>query len=178
MDKTSGVNAQSVRVEKSFDGLVQFARWLESIAAGNSTVKLTEAQWEAVVSNQRKMADYAVLLLTELDDDVALPHLEPEEVRQRLGLVIRSIQVLRIGLNATKEGLQVFERQASKRGQQAANTRHSKPGGSHEKTQAMRQLWASGIYASKDLCAEQECAALEMSFSTARKALRNMPKSG
>jgi hypothetical protein len=57
----------------------------------------------------------------------------------------------------------------------AANARHSKPGGSREKREAIRAIWASGKYSSRDLCAEQECAALEMSPSTARKALRNTP---
>ena len=57
----------------------------------------------------------------------------------------------------------------------AANARHSKPGASRDKRQAIRAIWQSGKYSSRDLCAEQECAALEMSFSTARKALRNAP---
>lgn len=55
----------------------------------------------------------------------------------------------------------------------AANKRHNKEGGSREKRVAIRQIWDSGKYTSRDICAEQECAALEMSFSTARKALRN-----
>lgn len=57
----------------------------------------------------------------------------------------------------------------------AAEARHSKPGGSREKVQKIRQLWASGKYKSRDICAEQECAALDMSFATARKALRGTP---
>jgi hypothetical protein len=65
---------------------------------------------------------------------------------------------------------------ASARGRAAANTLHNKPGGSREKVAAIRNLWASGKYSSRDLCAEQECAHLAMSFSAARKALRNAPK--
>lgn len=57
-----------------------------------------------------------------------------------------------------------------------ANLRHSKPGGSRDKAQQMRELWASGKYTAKDICAEQECSALGMSFSSARKALVNLPK--
>ena len=57
----------------------------------------------------------------------------------------------------------------------AANVRHSKPGGSREKRQRIQDIWRSGKYSSRDLCAEQECAALEMSFSSARKALRGTP---
>ena len=57
----------------------------------------------------------------------------------------------------------------------AALARHSKPGGSHEKQEQMKILWVSGKYSSRDICAEEECAALDMSYSAARKALRNTP---
>lgn len=57
----------------------------------------------------------------------------------------------------------------------AANARHSRPGGSKDKRNQIQEIWKSGKYTSRDICAEQECAALGMSFSTARKALRNTP---
>lgn len=57
----------------------------------------------------------------------------------------------------------------------AANVRHNKPGGSRDKRLKIRKLWATGKYSSRDRCAEEECAALDMSFSVARKALRNTP---
>lgn len=55
----------------------------------------------------------------------------------------------------------------------AADARHNKPGGSRDKQKQILAIWATGKYNSKDVCAEQECAALDMSFSAARKALRN-----
>jgi hypothetical protein len=55
----------------------------------------------------------------------------------------------------------------------AANARHNQPGGSRDKQRQIRKIWATGKYSSRDLCAEEECAALGMSFSAARKALRN-----
>lgn len=58
----------------------------------------------------------------------------------------------------------------------AANARHNQPGGSRDKQRQIREIWATGKYSSRDLCAEQECAALGMSFSAARKALTNTPK--
>lgn len=64
---------------------------------------------------------------------------------------------------------------ARQRARQMAEAKHDKPGGSREKRAAIRAAWASGKYASRDVCAEQECAALNMSISTARKALRNTP---
>lgn len=57
----------------------------------------------------------------------------------------------------------------------AANAKHRKPGGSHDKRAQLQAIWASGKYTSRTICAEQECAALGMSFDTARKALRNTP---
>lgn len=56
-----------------------------------------------------------------------------------------------------------------------AETRHNKPGGSREKQEKMRAIWAEGNFDSRDRCAEEECNELGMSFSAARKALRNTP---
>lgn len=72
---------------------------------------------------------------------------------------------------------QIQGREAQKKmhGVAAANARHSKPGGSRDKQQKIRMIWASGKYSSRDICAEQEGAALGMSFSSARKALRGEP---
>lgn len=55
----------------------------------------------------------------------------------------------------------------------AANAMHDKPGGSRDKRRQIREIWARGNYSDRDTCAEQECAALGMPYSTARKALRN-----
>ena len=52
----------------------------------------------------------------------------------------------------------------------AAAASHAK----HYKMQAeIQAIWHSGKYRTKDECAEQECAHLGMSYSAARKALRN-----
>jgi hypothetical protein len=57
----------------------------------------------------------------------------------------------------------------------AANARHDKPGGSHDKQRQIREIWASGKYTTRERCAEEESGALGMSFSAALKALRNTP---
>lgn len=57
-----------------------------------------------------------------------------------------------------------------------AKALHSKPGGSWEKAKKIREIWATGKYSNRNVCAEQECAALKMSYETARKALRNTTK--
>lgn len=58
----------------------------------------------------------------------------------------------------------------------AANARHSQRGGSRDKQQRMRKIWAKGKYSSRDRCAEKECEALGMSFKAARNALINIPR--
>ncbi len=63
----------------------------------------------------------------------------------------------------------------TKQAREAADILHSRPGGSREKQENIRKAWASGKYSSRDRCAEEESAALNMSFSTARKALRKTP---
>ena len=74
-----------------------------------------------------------------------------------------------------REKRQWFRERQSKMGRASAEARHSMPGGSREKQEKIRQIWATGKFTSRDVCAEQECAGLGMSFSTARKALRNTP---
>ncbi len=73
-------------------------------------------------------------------------------------------------------GQETIKREASNRAQAAANALHDKPGGNRDKQEQIRAAWASGKYASRELCAEQECAALNMAFGTARRALRNTPE--
>jgi hypothetical protein len=73
-------------------------------------------------------------------------------------------------------GQETIKREASNRAQAAANALHGRPGSSRDKQEQIRAAWASGKYANRDMCAEQECAALNMAFGTARKALRNTPE--
>lgn len=58
----------------------------------------------------------------------------------------------------------------------AADALHNKPGGSREKRNLIRAIWATGKYTNRDRCAEEECGALDMSLSAARNALKNQPK--
>jgi hypothetical protein len=66
----------------------------------------------------------------------------------------------------------------SQKAREAANVLHDKPGGSRDKKRQIQEIWASGKYTTRDICAEQECAALGMSFATARKALKNAQAPG
>ena len=69
-------------------------------------------------------------------------------------------------------GSPVWRKQQAKA---AADSRHNQPGGSRDKHNQIREIWATGKYSSRDRCAEEECAALDMSYSAARKALRKTP---
>lgn len=80
----------------------------------------------------------------------------------------------------TKDAIEHFgakkaKEMISKAAKAKAEKLHSKPGGNRDKQNQIRSLWASGKYSARDICAEQECAAIGMSFSAARKALRNTP---
>ena len=73
-------------------------------------------------------------------------------------------------INGTKEFTQrIARKQKSSFGGKGKAKKYLGPKGEIQK------IWASGKYKSRDICAEQECAALKLSFSTARKALRNTP---
>lgn len=61
-------------------------------------------------------------------------------------------------------------------GKAGADALHSKPGGSRDKKFEIRAIWATGKYATRERCAEEEHDAVGMSFSSAIKALRNTPK--
>lgn len=63
------------------------------------------------------------------------------------------------------------KRQATK----ASNSLHSQPGGSRDKQDKIRELWATGKYKSRTDCALKECSQIGMSYDAARKALRNVP---
>ncbi|MGQ3300184.1 hypothetical protein [Reyranella sp.] len=61
---------------------------------------------------------------------------------------------------------------ASNQGKVGADAMHVEH---RERREKIRAVWASGKYATKVLCAEQECEHHDMSFDTARKALKGAP---
>ena len=91
---------------------------------------------------------------------------EEKEEKESFGKMVR------LSIIATKEGMAYESKQ---RARHAANARHSKPGGSREKQEKIRAIWATGKYTTRERCAEEEYDALGISFTTARKALRNTP---
>lgn len=71
---------------------------------------------------------------------------------------------------------EVAKNAATIRARRAATARHNRPDSRKMEVEAARtellKIWLSGKYSSRDVCAEQESAALNISFSTARKFLR------
>lgn len=128
---------------------------------------------------------------TEVKRAMAMAEQLPQAIKRQATLMEESISALNsqreqsdrlvasVIPEALLQGINLEQRSAkvkvSTRNQVAANARHDKPGGSRSKADAIRELWATGNFDSRDICAEQGCAALGMSFSAARKALRNTP---
>jgi hypothetical protein len=61
------------------------------------------------------------------------------------------------------------------RSKEAADKGHSKEGGTRDKQEQMRSIWASGISKSRAHCAEKHSEKIGMSIETGKKALRNTP---
>jgi len=61
---------------------------------------------------------------------------------------------------------------ASAIGKNAAHALHNQTGGSNDKQEKIRAVWATGDYKTKVECALKEHEKIGMSFDTAKKALR------
>ncbi|WP_249975265.1 hypothetical protein [Vreelandella olivaria] len=91
-------------------------------------------------------------------------------------MYILGTQATRLALiTSSNDSGKEFERKLiSELARKAVNARHNKPGGSRDLKEKIRSIWATGKYSSRDICAEEEWAAVGYkSFSAARKALRN-----
>ena len=86
-----------------------------------------------------------------------------------------ALELMKAVGEAAKMGFEQQAHFASLRGRRSVEVRHNKPNGARDKQKQIRDAWASGEFKSRDICAEQECGAIGMSFSAARRALRNTP---
>ena len=155
--------------------MVAFQELLANISA-QDLKGLSQDRALAAFASHRLMADYAVLLLHEARESLALDQPDVEQVRESLRLGMLTIQIQRIAFaQVSKAGFEISKRRASNQGKVGSDGLHNKKGGSRWKNAEIKSIWRTGKYSSRDLCAEQECAGLNMSFSAARKALRNIP---
>lgn len=134
---------------------------------------------EAKKQSGERYAEAALVLATmahsELVSTAAGFLFEKSRAEWRLKCLASEKKLVREQRELIRQRLDGLRVKASKRGAKAADVRHGKPGGSRDKAKEIRDIWLTGKYSSRDVCAEQECAALSMSFSAARKALRNTP---
>jgi hypothetical protein len=128
--------------------------------------------WKEDYENLRKVASDYERVLDLYGKEKLNPKLSDPETTRTSFLIEMADDSSSKAAKLLQQGHKI---QKSNKAKQMANARHNKPGGSREKQNLIRKKWASGKYSSRDICAEQECADLGMSFSTARKALRNMP---
>jgi len=156
--------------------LKSFESWLSEASADNLK-RLDQSSIQRVFSSHIDWAETVTALLDKANNSLAQGRPNVPQVCEILRMGSLTIQLLSAAVfQATAIGLEIPKMRATRRGENAANARHGKPGGSLEKQETIRALWASGKYSTRDICAEQECAALNMSFSSARKALQNTPK--
>ena len=157
----------------------------EGKALKREIVAAIEAEIASIMAgklSRRALAvELAIARVTLKDSQEFLKDYEAltEELTTALAYAVRKkidmqSNVVRVAFSAGKVAVR---REVSKRAQDAANALHDKPGNSRDKKAAIRAMWATGKYKSRAICAEQECAALNMSFDAARKALRNTPDS-
>lgn len=164
----------SALVENQLD-MASFGKLLDGISE-DGLKGLNQGKVLAAFKSNRLMADYAVLLLAQASESLAHENPDLDEIREILRLGILTIQLQRIAFTqASNAGFEISGKKASNRGKTAADARHDKVGGSRSKAEEMRLRWASGRFPSRDYCAEEECAAVGLSYSTARKALRGTP---
>jgi len=82
------------------------------------------------------------------------------------------------GSSAHGDSNDIEQRMAEERvaiARNAANARHSSPGGSNDKRDKMKQAWLTGKYRSKAECVRKMGDSIGIGYSTGLKALRNIP---
>ena len=161
------------RVE--FDSAVEFAKKKKDVFLIQAAEDLRDAQLKQVA---RAEAVFGELDLVSFDTKKQPKTLEDlEDLHNRLNSAIReNLDADSIYQFVLLCSVRIDANRLTHRGRKNAEIRHSNSGGSRDKRAQIIAAWASGKYSSRDICAEQECAGLNMSFSVARKALIGTPK--
>ena len=158
--------------------------WVEKLMLSLQMVDQTDPDWLEESSDPSIFKVFiAMALLWRLDSAIMSEFFDGNGLVENILDVVRLRDLLNLpetiksAIDSAKKTVRREQvEQASARGRAAAEALHNKPGNSRDKQEAIRAAWASGKYSSRDLCAEQECAALNMAPGTARKALRNTPE--
>ncbi len=155
--------------------------WLEVNLGRNPHIKET---WQALVSLYRESSSLqpgAVLCDIGDGEEQELPAIidrscfRYREIEPAVMGVVEALDAIK-NFDPSKFMSDVLYKEADRiKGRNGANAKHNGPNGKRLAKERIREIWASGKYSSRDVCAEEECAALDISFSTARKALRGTP---
>lgn len=160
---------------KSEATLRQFGGFFEKFIKEKSSTKVKD-DFISLCDHHRNMGLKAVLLLSLVGEALESNGESNIDNVNAIKLVARVLNLQTIALTQMGEaGFDITAKRASNRGRKAADALHDRDGGSRSKAEQIRQSWATGNFKSRDACAEQEGAALGMSPSTARKALRGTP---
>lgn len=179
-DKLDFEGESDVSGKKIFTSFIKKPTRGEAIFHAPTLLRLA-LTWGNELSLNDKSSDYINLLndvyaaslihvLLELDDILMYFEFDNEASLRSMESIVRCFSYAEF-ITDTK---QLKNTQRKMIARFAANKRHQRTNFSKQK---IIEIWATGKYSSRDVCAEQECAALNLSFSTARKALRNLPNS-
>jgi hypothetical protein len=162
----AAMNQNSVKMERRYRRVEAWAlrQRKEALAAAVASLFLERSTLRAISRIRGQMTQDADRAVTSAFAAV-----------ERMRLIKES--AMSVARDLAREALMASEGR-KEQARQAANAKHDKPGGAREKAEAIRALWATGKFSSRDRCAEEECAAAGMSFAAARRALRNTPEPG
>lgn len=167
-----------ISAEQCKSSIPSFDEWFETLASNELSAQKSDLS-ARVFEHHQLMATIARLVIKTADKLIehhAIGHLE---LRSVLDIASQTITILSDALpQAIAIELKIRKTRNSAMAKAGANALHDKPQGSRSKVKEIQRIWASGKYKTRDVCAEQECAALGMGFGTARRALRNMPNPG
>jgi hypothetical protein len=166
---------------------IEFDCWLKKIKSSSfqlieNTPSLLDVGYS--VSRQLTSGIGKEKILDDLRDDIRLACLIHTLIQIDIAIVAYKLDSNGL-VEATKEATSTLalaeviidqikfeKRLRTSKAKFAALKRHEATNSAKQK---IREIWGTGKYTSRDICAEQECAGLNLSFTTARKALINTP---
>jgi len=104
------------------------------------------------------------------DDRMFLQKVELDEAEGFLKKMVRFSQTY--SEKTSKWVMEKVNRRTSEIGKHAADVRHKT---TNDKKKEIQEIWATGVYSDRDLCANQEAEPLGLAYSTSRRALQNTP---
>lgn len=166
-DANSSYEAEiDIRVAKILASGMSYEELAKHAAHGWSWSAFMEDAYEA---QKQLLSSYEEQL--SLSQNLLKKQISATDQLVTIGELQEQIIAVRRFLEGQVRGRDVQRKNVARKGGEALHLKL----GSNEKWRLIQEAWASGKYSTRDNCAEEECDALKMSYSTARKALRNTP---